>query len=455
MTRSFSIGLVVFLLPGLAFANTPKDDLPLSESLLADVATPSISQQTLQSINLITEKELLSDTNLFNEVISQAIDRQDVRGLQILLPVYATLTDKDDILYLYANAVVQEKHDINQAILYYQSILQQNPTLTPIRVRLILALLANHQVHVAQKQLDIAKQDGTLPAHILASIEKQFTQLTRLNTQFSVRYLDDDNVNNAPQHSEHQSWQLPKPQSAHGMGYAIRLSKNHYLQDQLSLGIHTSINGKYYWDNREYNDIIGEASPVLSYRSLDKRMDLSIYQQKRYFGGSAYSDTKGARLRYTQPLSSEYQGSLNIDFAKKKHKTRPFLDGTSHAMVLGISHYNNPQYHINIHLTKDDAQDDSESYKQGMILTGFNQTWRNISVTHQFGIGKRSYQDVDIFNIKRSEMIYHIRQNIWHRNLHYKGYHPSLNLHFERVDSNHFAHDSKNIQVFISIDKKF
>lgn len=91
--------------------------------------------------NSIDEKVLLANPALFNDILSQVIDRGDIRALQILTPVYETLADKDDILYLYALAVLNEPTNPKQATEYYHKILTLNPNLTPIRTRLILSIL--------------------------------------------------------------------------------------------------------------------------------------------------------------------------------------------------------------------------------------------------------------------------------------------------------------------------
>lgn len=454
MTRIIFIkGLAACLLPSLAFANTPKDELSFAHLTPIHSIAPS-EPDTLATPEL-TEKELLADITLFNEVISQAIDRNDVKGLQILLPVYATASDKDEILYLYAQAVIQEKQNIKQAIRLYQQILHQNPDLTPIRVRLILAYLANHQIRLAQDEFAIAKQDDELPHHVLDSLNQQFKEFDRIKTHFLMRYLDDDNVNNAPKISQYQNWQLPKAESAHGIGYTAKVSKSYYLKDQLAFDMSASVFGKYYWDNGTYNDVIAEISPSLSYQTFDRQFSLGIYQQMRHFGNDPYSSAQGLRLSVHQPIGHRHQGSIEIDIANKKHKTRPFLDGTSHSATLSIAHASQPYYYTGINFIKDDTQDISESYQQGTIFAGLNKLWGNIGTGHQISVGKRTYQGVDVFNIKRADLRYQTEHRIWHQKLHYKGYHPNLHLRFERIDSNHFAHDTKNTQIFLSVHRQF
>lgn len=449
----FITSLVVCLLPSFVLANTPKDEPSFTHRSL--IHSASANEPATVDMLRLTEKELLADITLFNEVISQAVDRNDVNGLQILLPVYATVSDKDEILYLYAQAVIQEQQDIRQAIHHYQQILHQNPELTPIRVRLILAYLANHQIRLAQDEFSIAKQDDNLPSNVLNSLTQQFKELNQTKTRFAMRYLDDDNVNNAPSTSQYQDWQLPKAESAHGIGYSANISKNHYLKDHLSLEVGASVHGKYYWDNKAYNDVTAEISPSLSYQSFDEQFGLGIYQQVRHFGNNPYSTTQGLRLSAHKLIGSSHRGGIEIDIANKKHKTRTFLDGTSHMATLSLNHRSSPYYYLGIHFIKDDVNDMSESHQQGTIFAGLDKLWGNIGTGHQISVGRRSYQDIDFFGIKRDDLRYQTEHRIWHQKLAYKGYYPSLHLRFERIDSNHFAHDTKNTQLFLSINRKF
>lgn len=447
----FITSLAVCLLPSFVFAGTPKDELPFTHLPLMNVV-PTPAPTTAPQL---TEKELLADMTLFNEVISQAIDRNDVHGLKILLPVYAQADHRDEILYLYAQAVIQEQQNIKYAIDYYQQILHQKPKLTPIRVRLILAYLANHQIRLAQDEFAIAKQDSTMPYEILASLNQRFKELNQVKKHFSMRYLDDDNINNAPKNSQYQGWQLPEAESAHGLGYTAKLSKSHHLKDHLSLEATASLYGKYYWDNQTYNDIIAEISPSLSYQNFDGQFELGIYQQWRHFGKDPYSSTHGLRLTSYQFIGRDHQGGIEIDIAKKTHRTRKFLDGTSHLVTLSLNRHANPSYYFGINFIKDDVNDLSESYQQGTLFAGLNKSWGNIHTGHQVSVGKRSYQDLDFFGIKRDDWRYQTEHRIWHQNVHYKGYYPSLHLRFERIDSNHFSHDTKSTQVFMSVDRKF
>ncbi len=437
---------------------TPKDDMMFGK-IPPSYAAPPTTQNTLSdddpSITIITEAELLADIDLFNEVLSQAIDRNDIRGLHVLLPAYANMPHKDELLYLYAHAVIQEKQDVQQAIHYYQQILSIDPSLTPIRVRLILAYLTNHQWHTAKEEFTVAQTDPTLPPNITTSLKEQLDSFHKPTTRLSLRYLDDDNVNNAPTTTQYQGWHLPHAESAHGVGYFAKLSKEHHLKDQLALGMTASIHGKYYWDNQDYDDVIIEVAPTLYHRSYDRQLGASIYHQTRYFGHDPYSDITGIRLTAHERFNTAYQGEVGLDLAKKRHDTRSFLDGNSQSITTSLSRQGRHHYYVGIGLVNDDAQEPSESYHQSMLFFGLDRRWGNFGTSHYMGMGRRTYQEVDFFNIKRADIRYHTEHSIWHQNFHYRGHYPSLHLRFDRIDSNHFAHDSKNTQVFLSINRRF
>ncbi len=436
---------------------TPKDET-MFNTVSSSYATPP-TQNTLPIDNppttAITKAELLADIDLFNEVLSQAIDRDDVQGVQILLPVYALVPHKDELLYLYAHAIIQERQDIERAIDHYRQMLAINPSLTPIRIRLILAYLANHQPHTAKEEFAIAQTDPTLPLNIATSLQKQLDDFDKPMTRMSLRYLDDDNVNNAPTTTHHQGWQLPHAESAHGVGYFAKLSKEHYPKDHLAVGMTASVQGKYYWDNKDYNDTLIEVAPTLTHRSRDRQLGASIYHQIRYFGHEPYSDITGLRLTAYERFNATYQGEVGLDIAKKRHDTRSFLDGSSQAVTASLSHHGRHHHYVGIGLINENTQEPSESYRQGMMFVGSDRVWGKFGTSHHVGIGRRTYQDIDFFNIKRADMLYHTEHSIWHQNVHYRGYHPRLHVRFDRIDSNHFAHDTKNVQVFLSINRRF
>lgn len=448
------------------YAHNPKDDYVLIPSI-PPIITPTPFENTTHqhtaNIHTIDEKELWKNPKLFTEILNQAIERGSINDLRLLTPLYGQLHERDEILHLFAKAIIAEyDNHITLALTYYQQILVYDPTLTPIQVRLYQAYRANKQHKSADNVLRVILADDTLPPSIRNELTRQHSpNKKRPNITFNARYLNDRNVNNAPRNPNYYHWQVESAQKAHGVGYQIEINHNNTPMDYWQFSPNLSITGKYYWDKSQYNDTIAEFTTPITYQKAKFGLTFAPYHQKRYFGNHAYSNTTGLKIQGSYLTAPNWQSSAYLTYGKKKHHKRDFLDGDTTTLSVSLTHYK-PHHHwyTGIQLVQDNAKDQSESYHQQLFYAGIEKRWHlnttsHLNTSHSFGVGQKQHHAPDIFNIKRHDKLYFTQHSLWYSKLQYKGFVPSVHWRYERKDSNHFAFDTKNHQAFIEINKKF
>lgn len=391
----------------------------------------------------------MADVALFDEIITQKIQADDVASLRLLLPWYDKTDGHDPSLALFAKALVTED-DGDDAAGYYQTLLTMDPALTPVRLR----LWYNHQRQGryldAKQQKAALLADPNLPAAFVTPLSA-----SPITKSVGVTYLKDDNVNNAPRQTQHQNWQLEGAKKATGIGYhgdigAVFIPTNH-VRIHPSLGVA----GKYYWDNKAHNDTTASATLAISYQKQESNLSFAPYYQKRHFAGRSYSDTVGATIALNA-THANWNGGVWTDYADLKHTTRPFLDGRRLMVgaIIGKQHTTH-HWQAGLTLNNQSAKDDSEAFYERSLFVSLGHHVGDVGLTHRAEIAKKRYEAPDFFNIKRDDTRYSTRHSLWHSKLHYQGFTPSINWQWERTDSNHFAYKGNSQRLFIEVNKRF
>lgn len=408
----------------------------------------------------LDETALLADVALFTEVLNLAIELGNVPAITALTPLYEQVAEHDPLLLNFAKAVLAHAENRPKtAIAHYETMLIQDPSLSPVKVRLAFSYLSDHRYKSAQTLISELLSDDALPSDIKDALQSALTATLSATqkTELHLSYLNDRNVNNAPDHAEHEYWQLPQPKHAQGMGYGLSFHHPQPLKDHLSLSPVLNLHGKYYPSAKDYNDLITELGVSVSYENSRQRFTATPYGQRRYFGGDGYSHTHGLRLNSTLK-QHPWQLSAMLDVSKKRYDDRPFLEGSHrYASISTGRAYTGMIRHaeFGVQVGRESLRDISDSRKLLRLYAGVGVEMGRVSALHRVGVGEIRHQGADVFGVVRQDKLYFSEHKFWHENWHYHGYSPALNIRFERQDSNHFAHDKTTKEVFISVDKRF
>lgn len=404
----------------------------------------------------------LSNNELLMYQLNTALNNQNGEEIRRLLPIYEKTTNPDKILIYFAKAfLARQDHHFKLAVNYYQIILQENPELTPVRVYMLLPLIQDKRYHDAKKQITYIKNNKNVPNDILELIqdyEQSINKRQNIKANFSMRYLADNNINNAPKNNRWGNWQLPTADKAQGIGVDVYALKNHSLSGHLASKTSFSVYSKTYHNNRKYNDLILRASSGLAVRDATKEIALMPFFEKRIYGNHNYWKSMGVRLQGSAPFSEKMDGFFALQYAKKQHNQRKFLDGNIWSASMTSVYNINASCYANIgsDYVDENTQDLSESYQKWSLRTGFGCQNQTIGTEMGLNFTKKLYDSDDLFGIRRKDKDYEVWLSVYSPKIHWQGFTPKVITSYQHTDSNHFlgqVNDKK--EIFLEIEKRF
>lgn len=475
MIHFFKYGLVLGICGGLSvWANTPtspilqvKPETLLTSPVVLPTPTNEITPTVHQpnALHLQNFDELIHYPEVLERLLDKAVGDGDMGLLGQVLPVYQRAMTQglvnDAILLDYATALyARSQGKFEQASQILSRLSKQHPEHKPIQLQLAMTDLANKRHRSAQKAFAKVKTDPNLPDGLKRQIDAYEQQIKDdyFDIDVGFRYLNDDNVNNAPKQSTYGNWELPKPESAQGIGYSVGGSGKVPVFDHVSLSYGLMGFGKYYWDNKAYNDHTTRLSLGGIYENARQSVAVGALVSQRQFANDTYSKSVGMEVKHSLTVNPRLQANHSLQISKVKHNTRTHLDGTdvglSGTWVRGLTlpyRYMYGGYDV----AYDNAQDDSDKSVQAGVRLGVGRQFGAVMVDGSLGVHRRQYQAKDFFQIKRHETIYNTDVSLWKKDWHYRGFVPKLVLSYEKTDSNHFMYDNDNHEVYLTVQKMY
>lgn len=439
-----------------------------------DLPAPSAVNEvvrTLASVAVaVDDAQLQSNPALFSRVLNQAVEQQAWDMVAHLIPLYAQVSPRDETLLSFARArLAHARGQYAQAIDAYRAILSNQPTLTPIRLYLAQALFENQQNEAAVFQFEKIRADQP-PAEVGQTVEQYLTAIRRRNAwrvDGWLNYLNDDNVNNA---SKQQVISVDGrmtnlmltpdslPKKAQGLGYGVNVARDVYLSDQNAITGSLSVNGKSYWNQHDYDDLIARAN--LGYQRQTARYYAAAvpFYQQRWFGNRAYSHTYGLRLSGSYIVKPDWQVGGAYEYGRNRYDSRSYLDGDYHFVSLSASHALNPttQLVFGMDVTRDQTQDASDSSWRTGVRAGVTHDFASgFSAQVQGSIARKRFDEPNLFQVRRDEREYNGTLTLWNRRWYLWGVMPKLNFEAQKTTSNISLYAYQKQRVYLSLDRRF
>ncbi|WP_051940228.1 porin family protein [Stenoxybacter acetivorans] len=414
----------------------------------------------------ISLEELQKNPLLLQHALDSSVATQNIAAVQMLLPPYQAQENHDVLLVWYAQALLAKAENrYADAIAYYRKILAENPDLTPTRLALAEALFTNGQLQAAQDQFNKIKAAPDLPL-LGADAVKQYEEILAKQTEWSinasVRYLSDNNVNNAPKQrylpTDYGVWTFPKPQSAHGIGYQVNAQKDTLVKDHVYWRIGTDVYGKFYWDNHDYDDVQARFTLGPVYKSARQEWAVQPFYGYRWFGTLPYSHTLGMRVQGTYLISGRWQALGALEYGRDVYIDRPFLTGTNLSISTSVVYRQSAKQYwlVGLDVGRNGAEDLSEAYRYYGARFAWGNEWpKSISTSIQFGWWNKHYQEEDFFYIRRNENSLFATASVWNRAWQWHGLTPKLTFQYNRVYSNDVFYQYDKKQLYLDFSKTF
>lgn len=448
--------------------NTPEKSIESATLIQQAKKLPELATHAKTQPLTIDDKRLKSDQNLTEQLLNQAIETGNVAAISHLLTIYQTFSVRDEMLVRFAQAQIANKQEnYRTSIGFFREMLAENPTLTPVRIQMAIALFKEQHDREAKEQFEKALADPALPADISELVRQYLMALESRDewqVTFSANYLNEKNVNNASSDANIENTPLVKgqsmlPQKAHGIGYYVGLERDFNLASAHYLHIENQLFGKNYWDNHDYDDITNRFYLGYAHKSYRQRIAFLPYYEQQWYGNHRYKRTTGGRVEFNRWLNNQWQLSTAVEYGQNFYHENPYLNGKSKLASATLLYRLSPRTFI--YSGGDYVQERTKvrhySYNLASVKLGWGQEWLwGLSSRFSFSYAKRHYLDnlmlgnVIRFDKRREDAIYQLNFTAWKRDWHLLGITPKLNFRWKQQKSNFaslYSYTDKSVNV--------
>lgn len=435
--------------------------------------TSANSKATKEQTLSISKEQLAQHPDLVLRAMLPAVVQGNAENVALLFPIYQQLAPHfhDPLLTKWAQAILaKQAQQYTDAISLYRQIVAERAELQPARLQLAVSLFENNELEAAEDQFKKLRAEE-LPPEIQQLIEQYLeaiTQKDRWSFSGGLTYLNDPNINNAPKSgTTYGNWLAPKRESAEGVGFRFDLGKKWSWGNGFFNELRLNTNGKYYWDNKKYNEVSGRANVGIGFQNAALSLNLLPFmEQTLYAGGSNRSETLkrfsksgGAALETSYWLTPQWQLNSYYEYAEQRYVQRKHLNGNAHFISAGVLYLPNAKQYwfanLNYHRTATRDKDDS-FFRRG-INVGWGQEWgRGLSTRVSLSLAQKRYKaPMPIFNVTQRNKEFGIQASIWHRAVHLWGITPRLTYSFTKTNSNHVFYSYDKHRLFLEFTKQF
>ena len=446
------------------------DQLEFAKPSLSS-ANPQVSDKRKDKHTLsIAKEELSKHPDLIVRGLITAVLQNNGEAVQLLLPLYQDLPKQDSFLLEWANAInAREEGRFSEAVTRYRTLFSQDSTILPLRYQLAQALFLNNDNEVAKDQFQKLRAEQVSPESI-AMIDQYLSALNRRD-QWKFRgglsFLNESNINNAPKASTRiGNWNAWERESATGFSYFAEAEKKWSLLHNYFTQFSIEGSGKYYWDNKKYNEFNGRVGAGVGYQTARFEISLMPFIERRWYAGGSsgnesmkqYSKNSGARLDLTYWLNEKWQISTALEYGEQRYNTRKHLNGNNYLWSNTLSYFpkSGQFWFVGADYNRENTRDKDNAYQRKNLRLGWGQEWGwGISTRISLAYARRTYKGADLFNIRQKNNEYQSAVTLWHRDLYFWGITPKITWSYQRVSSNHPFYSYDKNRIFLEMGKTF
>lgn len=475
----------VWLLPLAAAADAPEAvQKQLNDRRVQDEHRPEVAPVVMPNANTpaaaagdttleISPDELLKRPDLLVRAMMAALLQNRGEHIEILLPIYRRLPDsaRETALEHWAAAVsARYNGQYRQAVRHYRAVLSEQPELLMVRLQLAAALFEDKQFEAAEDQFRRLRSESALPDALHAQIDQYLDAIRRGSPwQFGggITYLNDKNINNAPKNPDlGNGFRTDPPESGNGIALSANASKK-WIGGKGAFGeVRFDTNGKYFWNNKKYNELTARASVGGGFQNARSSIALlPFFEHTWYAGGNKkneklkrFSHSSGVGVEASHRLSPHWQGSVAAEYSRQHYRNRPHLNGHTLFASTTVSYLPGArQYWFGgLDHTRVRTRDRDDSYNRSGIRAGWGQEWgKGLSTRITVNYAHKRYLAPNFFNSAQKNREYGVQTALWHRQFHWLGVTPRLIWSHQRNRSNQALYNYQKNRLFIEAAKQF
>lgn len=411
---------------------------------------------------------------LVEKLITLAVIHKNPQQLEKLLNTYHSYPSADPILTDYAqSALLYMQGRLAESIDIQQTLSDQHPDLPHVRMNLATIQFEDKRYRDAAQQLQILKQSKNEQIRQFANtMLQQIDKITEWKPNGYLEYDRNRNVNNASiqDYIEINGKRLPKsqgsmPKHAEGFRYGLSASLLYPLQSNHALTVLSGINGRYYWDNHEYDQQNIHFSGGYLYQNKDWSLKTAPSFTQSWMDSSRYNHSVGMSQNISYRLAQKWRIQFSASLRKTRYNDQEYRDFDNRTLSLSPTLiYWNSNYNIygGVSYARGKAQKASLSSDTVRLYAGFGKSWRNgwnlsadASLSHEL---YKQTPDLGItpYPFRRNDKTVNLDISVWQSKWQYRGFVPRLNFSDYRIISNMPAfYSRKTRKVYFSLEKMF
>ena len=413
----------------------------------------------------------------FEALLGNLLKQGNADALEELLPIYKEVPNYDPSVIDWGNAIIAaKKGNLDEAVRIYRKVNAQLPEIKALRFQLATALFYNRQFDASQSEFEKLRSGATTEADIqvinkyLDSINSQ----DRWSFNASVSYINDSNITNSPKPGTQifgkdgsvLTYTSPREEGK-GLDFYVSGDRKWLYDNKIFTALHLNSYGKYYWDNKDFNDVTASIGAGVGYQNSTTEVeavpffDKRLYAQGRSGNGKLkdYANTTGIKLSLNQWISPKlrYQGLAR--YAKTSYIDKyDYNDGEDWLLANTAVYFPNGQqfWTLGANYSMRDSNDAALAYERPGVRVGWGQTWpKGYSTRLDVGYAERKYDGKDFFGIKRENQEYNAGVTVWNRAFSLLGLTPRLSWNFNKVKSNSAFEEYSKHDVSVELTKTF
>lgn len=449
---------------------------PLQTNEMASVK-PSFQKES-EKIVRYTARELIENQELLEELFLNALISVNTSQLKGYSKLYRLVKNRDQSLIDWANAVLLRDVDLNQSIEVYRNLITVFPDNPFIRFQLAETLFHNQNFESAKQQFEKlrASSNNAKDIQVYNRFIENINRQDEWNFAFGFSFLNDKNLANSAKegtvaylpNGSTLTYSTPR-QSGQGLSAWINANKRWHSENGRYVAFDSSVAGKYYWDNKYYNEVNTQIGLGVGYANARWGVEFMPTFQKRWFAGGvsqgkslkSYMNTYGFDLSANYWLNQKFKYSLQYSYGDERYKSesnKRQYDGLAQSLTHSITYLPNiyQYWGLSFDIGQKKAKDLANAYRRAGVKVTWGQEWKNgLSSTISFGVAKRHYKVPSFIGVKQKNNEYFASASLWHKKVHYKGFTPKVTYNYTKTQSNVPIYQYDKHQVFFNISKSF
>lgn len=442
----------------------------LSTELPSDDSGPTMTKEESKAY-------LKANPAEFEELLGTLLRQGNAEALEELLPIYQQVPNYDPSVIDWGNAIIEAKRgNLDKSVSIYRKINAQLPNVKVLRFQLAMALFYNRQFVAAESEFEklrteiTSEEDKKVINQYIESINKQGSW----DFNASVSYIDDSNITNAPKQGTQLdlgngtgiTYTSPR-ETGKGLDISVYGDKKWLYDNKMFTALHLNSYGKYYWDNKNYNDITAGIGAGVGYQNAVTEVEVVPFYNKRWYAqGSSgngdlksYADTMGIKFNLNQWVSSKLRYQGLVSYSKSDYIDKyDYNDGNDWLLANTAVYFPNSQQFLTFgaDYAKKSAEDNSVAFDRPGVRVGWGQTWpKGYTTKLDLGYAERNYDSEDFFGIKRENKEYRVGITAWNRAFSILGLTPRLSWNYNKVTSNSPFEEYDKNDVSVELTKAF